>query len=188
MRNLYGVLGVAPSSSAQELRSAYRKLARICHPDRGGEEERFKEIAAAYAVLSDPERRVAYDAQRTEWLHAQGAFACRSCGHGIRIPRGMTGAGRCARCKTEFEQPPVEPPIGPPVPEAPTDAPSLMASLAELLRMHGERVGSWILLEVARAAEQVPDEVAAELTARAAAFVRNGLVRLRQQIRAARPM
>lgn len=189
MRNLYAVLEVAPSASAQELRSAYRRLARVHHPDqRGGDAERFKELAAAYEVPSDPERRAAYDTQRAAWLRAQGAFLCLGCGHGIRVPAGWHGAGRCGWCKTGFESPPAglgsaEAPAAEPTEPGP---PPLMAALAERLRQHGARVGNRMLLEVARAAEQVPDEVAAELTARAVAFVRSGIDGLRQRVRAAR--
>lgn len=63
--NLYDVLGVDRGATQQEVKSAYRKLAVRHHPDRNpGDhraEERFKAAAAAYAVLSDPEKRARYD-------------------------------------------------------------------------------------------------------------------------------
>lgn len=63
--DLYGVLGVGREASADEIRSAYRRMARQYHPDvnPGNEEaeEKFKEISAAYAVLSDAEKRAQYD-------------------------------------------------------------------------------------------------------------------------------
>jgi molecular chaperone DnaJ len=63
---LYKALGVSKKASQDEIKKAYRKLARKYHPDRnpGDEqsEERFKEISAAYDVLSDPEKRKEYDA------------------------------------------------------------------------------------------------------------------------------
>jgi molecular chaperone DnaJ len=64
-KNLYDVLGVAKSASPEEIKKAYRKLAREFHPDRNPgnkeAEERFKEVQGAYDVLSDQDKRQQYE-------------------------------------------------------------------------------------------------------------------------------
>ena len=63
-KDYYEVLGVSKGASADEIKSAYRKLARKHHPDidkSAGAEERFKEIGEAYQVLSDSSKKQAYD-------------------------------------------------------------------------------------------------------------------------------
>lgn len=66
MRNPYEVLDVAPTAAAAEIQSAYRKLAKKLHPDLNpgdkAAEEKFKEVAAAYSLLSDTKKRKRFDA------------------------------------------------------------------------------------------------------------------------------
>jgi len=63
-KDYYGILGVARNAGADEIKKAYRKLARKYHPDvskEPGAEEKFKEVAEAYETLKTPEKRTAYD-------------------------------------------------------------------------------------------------------------------------------
>jgi len=57
----YEILGVSEDASQEEIKKAYRKLAHEHHPDKGGDEEKFKKINKAYQVLSDEEKRSKYD-------------------------------------------------------------------------------------------------------------------------------
>ena len=67
MNNYYDILGVAKTATPEELKAAFRKLAKTHHPDVGGDPEKFKEINEAYNCLSDPQSRAGYDrsSQRT---------------------------------------------------------------------------------------------------------------------------
>ena len=64
-RDYYEVLGVTKSASAEDIKKAYRKLAVKYHPDKNpgdkDAEEKFKEAAEAYAILSDPDKKARYD-------------------------------------------------------------------------------------------------------------------------------
>ena len=73
-KDYYETLGVARAASQDEVKRAYRRLARKFHPDVSKEanaESRFKEIGEAYEVLKDPEKRAAYDRFGKDWKHGQ---------------------------------------------------------------------------------------------------------------------
>lgn len=85
-KDYYAALGVPKDASSEEIKKAYRKLARKYHPDanKGDEnaEEKFKEVSEAYDVLSDEKRRKEYDEARTLF------------GSGVRRPGGSTAGGQ----------------------------------------------------------------------------------------------
>lgn len=73
-RDYYEVMGVARNASDDDIKRAYRRLARKYHPDVSKEadaEERFKELGEAYEVLRDPEKRAAYDELGSRWKEGQ---------------------------------------------------------------------------------------------------------------------
>src|SRR5579871_5757320 len=73
-RDYYQILGVARNAAADEVKKAYRRLARKFHPDVSKEanaEQKFKEVQEAYEVLKDPEKRAAYDQLGSEWKTGQ---------------------------------------------------------------------------------------------------------------------
>ena len=84
IKDYYTILQVTPESDEEQIRSQYRKLAMRYHPDRNPDdpsaEEKFKEIAEAYGVLTDPQKRAQYDGARAAgrgWQDngAQGGFS-----------------------------------------------------------------------------------------------------------------
>jgi curved DNA-binding protein len=91
-RDYYDVLGVSRSASQEEIRRAYRRLARQHHPDVSKEpdaENRFKGISEAYDVLGDAEKRSAYDRFGADWRAAREA--------------GATAAGSGRRPAADFD-------------------------------------------------------------------------------------
>lgn len=178
MRNLYGVLGISPIASADEIKSAFRALAKRHHPDRNqGNEEEFKRIAAAYEILSDPERRAAYDRLRAIWLTEQKAVACSDCGEANRLRPPQAGKRLvCGRCRAAL----------PAADAAPSSAAAVVGTLAhalgERLRASGERLGKEVLTETAAAVEELTRDLTDEAARAASSAIEAGFERIRERL------
>jgi molecular chaperone DnaJ len=88
-RDFYEILGVSKSSSADEIKKAYRKVAMQFHPDRNPgdkeSEEKFKEAAEAYEILSDQEKRAQYDRYGHAGMNARGGGGGFGGGQGMNM-------------------------------------------------------------------------------------------------------
>lgn len=103
-RDYYKIMGVARDATQDDIKRAYRKLARKYHPDVSKEtdaEVRFKELGEAYEVLKDPEKRLAYDQLGANWKQGQDFRAPPDWDAGFEF-RGGAGGGD-ARFSDFFE-------------------------------------------------------------------------------------
>jgi len=94
-KDYYSILGVARTASQDEMKAAYRKLARQYHPDVNkakDAEEKFKELSEAYEVLRDPEKRKQYDHLGSNWRNGQD----------FQPPPGWQQRGGAAGGATDF--------------------------------------------------------------------------------------
>lgn len=109
-KDYYRILGVSRGASREEIRKAYRKLARRHHPDRNeGDplcEERLKEINEAYSVLGDPEKKKAYDADSTT-LSPRSPKPARDGGEAVAKSPGFARAPLWERLVTRVFHDPV---------------------------------------------------------------------------------
>jgi curved DNA-binding protein len=95
-KDYYKVMGVARDASQEDIKRAYRKLARKYHPDVSKEkdaEAKFKELQEANEVLKDPEKRAAYDQLGPDWRPGQDFRPPPDWGKGFEFSRGRGGEG-----------------------------------------------------------------------------------------------
>ncbi|XAR59813.1 hypothetical protein NMG60_11015791 [Bertholletia excelsa] len=103
--SLYEVLGIPMSATSNEIKAAYRKLARTCHPDvaavnqRGNSANDFIKIHAAYSTLSDPDKRAVYDRDLFRLQHSfsslSAATAASMSGYSSCYPRRNWETDQC---------------------------------------------------------------------------------------------
>lgn len=116
MRNYYEILGVRRDATQEEIKNAYRKLAKKYHPDSSGSQEdkqKFQEVQEAYAVLSDPEKRKTYD-YYGHAAYQNASFTHHSSGHSHENCSGCNGkcdgscgheSGSCGHHHDQEEEP-----------------------------------------------------------------------------------
>src|ERR1700761_8412976 len=104
-RDYYQIMGVARTATADEIKKAYRRLARKYHPDVSKEkdaEKKFKEVQEAYEVLKDPEKRAAYDHLGSEYKQGQQFRPPPDWGSGFEFRGGpRQGRARAGGAQTE---------------------------------------------------------------------------------------
>lgn len=104
-KDYYKTLGVSRTATADEIKKAYRRLARKFHPDVSKEanaEAKFKDVQEAYEVLKDTEKRAAYDQLGSNWQQGQQFRPPPDWGSGFEF-RGGGGGGPAGGGRAEFE-------------------------------------------------------------------------------------
>ena len=100
-RDYYQILGLSKSASADDIKKAFRRLARQVHPDlhsgakKSEMEKKFKELNAAHEVLSDPDKRKKYDQFGSNWEQAEAYEQARR--HAGAVARRLAGRTSSAR-------------------------------------------------------------------------------------------
>ncbi len=105
-KDYYKVMGVERDATQDEVKRAYRKLARKYHPDVSkvaDAEERFKELGEAYAVLKDPEKRTAYDQLGADWKTGQDFRPPPNWDQGFEFHGGPSAGGDAEEFSDFFE-------------------------------------------------------------------------------------
>ncbi|WP_455371345.1 DnaJ domain-containing protein, partial [Petrachloros mirabilis] len=98
-RDFYQILGVARNASAEDIKKAYRRLARQYHPDlhsgakKTEMEKKFKELNEAHEVLSDPDKRKKYDRYGAQWEQAEAYEKARQQAGGQGFSWEQAGGG-----------------------------------------------------------------------------------------------
>lgn len=151
-RDYYRILGLRRDARAEDIKKAYRRLARQYHPDvcqEPGAEEKFKDVLEAHEILSDPERRAAYDLHGYRRPGAPSAPAWQS-GSAVATPSSASAAepaGATAAAETPFTTPPFfafsGDPTGGPSPQAapqPDPAPQIGRDVESSLTLTLEEI------------------------------------------------
>ena len=105
-KDYYKLIGVKRDATQDEIKRAYRKLARKYHPDVSKEadaETRFKEVCEAYEVLKDPEKRAAYDQLGANWKSGQDFRPPPDWGQGFEFHGGGFTGGDAEQFSDFFE-------------------------------------------------------------------------------------
>lgn len=101
-KSYYTTLGLKKSADDKEIKRAYRKLAMKYHPDKGGDENRFKEVNTAYEVLSNTKKRELYDMYGEAGINPNAAAQPGQGGHGTFHPFGAARGGPGAAGADDF--------------------------------------------------------------------------------------